>query len=347
MRTAAGPYLHVVAAVLLVGCVHNVLAACTLQHISSPSIADLNMNQKLQTPFIVKGMVSTKERAAVLDAIQAQNLRVTALASPTAKFGVTEDGSLWPASDRAGGSQEAVVFVAGAWVNSTMKEVWQHGRRGVSPGLPSHVYLNMYGVEAQAPELSSALPPVPHWASRLIRERKFRGGNLWMGGNTTSSAHFDGYDNILMVMAGRKRLVLFHPLHEDLTQHQRTLDVGEMRWSPYQGFKRLPLAQNSSQTACRLPFNLTAVQAYGDGMRDRGSNRGSHMQPRRCGLEAGDAIYLPALWWHQVESEATMQSPCVAINHWFQPKYVRKADASGALRWAPMTRNPVYDELEQ
>ena len=47
-------YCHHVAAVLLLGYVHDVLA-CTVQQISNPTITDLHMNQELQTPFIVKG----------------------------------------------------------------------------------------------------------------------------------------------------------------------------------------------------------------------------------------------------------------------------------------------------
>jgi ribosomal protein L16 Arg81 hydroxylase len=38
----------------------------------------------------------------------------------------------------------------------------------------------------------------------------------------------------------------------------------------------------------------------------------------RCSVEAGDVLYLPALWFHQVaQSVAARQRLCIAVNAWF------------------------------
>jgi len=289
---------------------------------------------------VVKGnhcALSAHELRRALDALAAhRDTNVTALASPSRFFGVSEDIALWPQADllhmQANVTDRGAVFVAGAAVSTTLGTLLDHSK-AVHQIIPKHLYLNLYGVEDQLPQVASALPDPPAWARRLIRERKFRGGNLWVGSNTTSALHFEGYDNILMVLSGLKRLTLFPP-NSSIAHHEHHIRVGQLRWSLDTGFIRRTLQREGQTTACRLPTNLSGHQS----------------EAWRFELRPGDLLYLPALWWHQVESEATGWQPCVAVNHWFQPWHIRRVpEGTVPLRtsWPPITHNPVYDWAER
>lgn len=50
--------------------------------------------------------------------------------------------------------------------------------------------------------------PFP-WAETLLRREHF---NVWVGdGRTVGKLHFDPFDNLLAMIAGTKRVTLFHP----------------------------------------------------------------------------------------------------------------------------------------
>lgn len=44
-----------------------------------------------------------------------------------------------------------------------------------------------------------------------------------------------------------------------------------------------------------------------------------HARPVHVELEAGDMLYLPAAWWHQVVSSTDGEGRCLAVNLWFNP----------------------------
>jgi len=63
----------------------------------------------------------------------------------------------------------------------------------------------------------------------------------------------------------------------------------------------------------------------GDGESCRGSGRretnhrevGRRLHPLRCRLEAGDLLYLPALWFHHLQQS----HGCVAVNYWYDMEF--------------------------
>ena len=104
--------------------------------------------------------------------------------------------------------------------------------------------------------------------------------NLWMGiGPTTSSFHYDNSHNILVVLQGRKTVRLLSPEHTAVLQP----------------FPATSLAQGSNHChASDVPAALDTAVATAT-------------------LEAGDALFIPEGWWHEVRSDAGT----VALNFWF------------------------------
>jgi|KBSSwiStaDraftv2_1062776.scaffolds.fasta_scaffold00497_4 hypothetical protein len=116
------------------------------------------------------------------------------------------------------------------------------------------------------------------------------GARIWLGTASNVSSHYDTFDNLACVVAGRRRFTLYAP---------------ELISSLYIG----PL----DNTMSGPPVSLAASAAAGSSdkfplfeqIRD---------QALRVELEAGDALYLPKLWWHQVESLADFNG---LVNYWW------------------------------
>lgn len=112
---------------------------------------------------------------------------------------------------------------------------------------------------------------------------------IWLGTASNVSSHYDTFDNLACVFAGRRRFTLYAP------ELIGSLYVGPidntMAGAP------VSLAASSPADDARFPMFRT--------IRD---------QAWVCELEAGDALYLPKLWWHQVESTAACNG---LINYWW------------------------------
>lgn len=112
---------------------------------------------------------------------------------------------------------------------------------------------------------------------------------IWLGTPANVSSHYDTFDNLACVVAGRRRFTLYAP---ELISH---LYVGPI-----------------DRTMAGPPVSLAASSAPGD-------ERFPRFQQIRdqawvCELSAGDALYLPKLWWHQVESLAAFNG---LVNYWW------------------------------
>lgn len=112
---------------------------------------------------------------------------------------------------------------------------------------------------------------------------------IWIGNRSRVSCHFDTFDNLACVVAGRRRFTLYPP------EAIADLYVGPI-----------------DHTMAGQPVSLAASSAPGDpryprfdAIRDRALI---------VELEPGDALYLPKLWWHQVEATDEVN---VLVNYWW------------------------------
>lgn len=112
---------------------------------------------------------------------------------------------------------------------------------------------------------------------------------IWLGHASNVSAHYDTVDNLACVIAGRRRFTLYAPdLIEDLY-------VGPI-----------------DHTMAGQPVALAAAAEAGDPRYPRFAVARGKAQVAE--LQAGDALYLPKLWWHQVEATAPFNG---LVNYWW------------------------------
>jgi hypothetical protein len=115
--------------------------------------------------------------------------------------------------------------------------------------------------------------------------------SIWMGNRTRIAAHFDSPDNIACVVAGRRRFTLFPP------EQLANLYVGPLDFTPAgQAISLVDFHQPDYQ---RFPLFRKAEEAA-----------------RVVDLHPGDAIYIPSMWWHHVES---LDSFNILVNYWWRP----------------------------
>jgi hypothetical protein len=112
---------------------------------------------------------------------------------------------------------------------------------------------------------------------------------VWLGNASQVACHFDNFENIACVVAGRRRFTLYPP---DC--------VGDLYVGPI------------DNTMAGQPVGLAAGSEPGDPRYpcfDHARDRALTVE-----LEPGDALYLPKLWWHQVEATEPVN---MLVNYWW------------------------------
>lgn len=112
---------------------------------------------------------------------------------------------------------------------------------------------------------------------------------IWLGSRSRVGCHFDTFDNLACVVAGRRRFTLFPP------EAIAGLYVGPIDHT--MAGQPIGLAVGSEPCDPRYP-RFEAL---------RGSETVVDLSP-------GDALYLPKLWWHQVEALDPLN---VLVNYWW------------------------------
>jgi Cupin-like domain len=112
---------------------------------------------------------------------------------------------------------------------------------------------------------------------------------VWIGHAANVSSHYDTVDNLACVAAGVRRFTLYAPQLID------KLYVGPI--DNTMAGQPVSLAASSAPDKDRFPLF--------EEIKD---------QSLVADLEPGDALYLPKLWWHKVESTAPFN---VLVNYWW------------------------------
>lgn len=112
---------------------------------------------------------------------------------------------------------------------------------------------------------------------------------IWIGNRVTVAPHFDVAENLACVAAGRRRFTLFPP-EQTINLYPGPMDV----------------------TPANVPVSMVAMD---DSEFDRFPRyRQALAAAEVAELGPGDAIYIPYLWWHGVESQSRFN---VLVNYWF------------------------------
>ena len=119
--------------------------------------------------------------------------------------------------------------------------------------------------------------------------------SIWIGNRTCIAAHFDNIDNLACVVGGRRRFTMFPP------EQIRNLYVGPLDLTP--AGQPITLVDVRNPDFERFPRYSEALKVA-----------------EVAELGPGDAVYIPALWWHNVEA---LDNFNVLVNYWWRdiPEY--------------------------
>ena len=149
---------------------------------------------------------------------------------------------------------------------------------------------NPPGLAVQSALLSRCLPglledhAVP-FIDKAIEPR------IWIGNKVTTPAHFDEYHNIACVVCGVRRFTLFAP------EQVRNLYIGPLDFAPTGA--AIGMARLDRPDDPRFPRLKDALA-----------------EAQVAELHPGDAIYIPPMWWHHVES---LEQINALVNYWWKP----------------------------
>ncbi|MGO4380047.1 cupin-like domain-containing protein [Pseudoduganella sp. RAF53_2] len=133
--------------------------------------------------------------------------------------------------------------------------------------------------------------------------------SIWLGNQTRIAAHYDLPDNIACVAAGRRRFTLFPP------EQLRNLYIGPLDFTP--AGQAISLVDFHRPDMVRYPRFAEALA-----------------QAQSAELEAGDAIFIPSMWWHQVEALDPFN---ILVNYWWRQSPGFMDTPTNALMLALMT----------
>jgi hypothetical protein len=112
---------------------------------------------------------------------------------------------------------------------------------------------------------------------------------IWLGHASNVACHYDTFDNVACVVAGTRRFTLYAP------ETIPNLYVGPI-----------------DHTMAGQPVSLAASAPKGDERYPR--FEAVRDQAYVAELQPGDAIYIPKLWWHQVEGLGAVNA---MVNYWW------------------------------
>jgi hypothetical protein len=146
---------------------------------------------------------------------------------------------------------------------------------------------------------------------------------IWIGNRVTVPAHFDESQNLACVVAGTRRFTLFPP------EQVANLYVGPLDFAPTGA--AMSLAQLADPDYRKFPRLKDALAAASV-----------------AELGPGDALFIPTLWWHHVESLDSRLN--VLVNYWWNGALgavERTASGMDCLVHALLNVRPMPVELRQ
>ena len=265
----------------------------------------------------------------------------------------------WPAAQRGAESAQAICRYlvecdSGAPVDAILLHPDEKGRIFYNAAMDGFNFArSRRPIAAVVEQIArySAFDPAPAVAAQSARVRdcapRFGAENrmplldasveprIWIGNAITVPAHCDDSDNIACVVAGRRRFTLFPP------EQIENLYIGPLDFAPTGA--PMSLVDFAAPDFARFPRFRRAQAAA-----------------RVAELGPGDALYIPPLWWHHVQSLAACN---VLVNYWWGGSSavdgdplagfnclkhalitLRQLPAPQRAAWAALFRHYVFDD---
>jgi hypothetical protein len=119
---------------------------------------------------------------------------------------------------------------------------------------------------------------------------------IWIGNESKIAAHYDFPNNLACCVVGKRKFTLFPP------EQVANLYIGPMGFAP--GGQDISVVDFDKPDLVKYPkFELAMAAA------------------QSAELDAGDALFMPSMWWHHVQSQTAFN---VLVTHWWRdtPAYM-------------------------
>jgi len=169
-----------------------------------------------------------------------------------------------------------------------LKEALQQVQSQVDMPSPPSLYVGSTNVDHWLPGFREQNDlPMQHLAPLV---------SIWIGNQSTVSAHYDFPSNIACVVAGQRRVILLPP------EQLPNLYVGPLDFTP--AGQPISLVDFAAPDYERFPRFREAIKSA-----------------QMAVLEPGDAIIVPTMWWHHMEA---LDAFNVLVNYWWRssPSYM-------------------------
>ncbi|KAK6191959.1 hypothetical protein SNE40_003525 [Patella caerulea] len=158
--------------------------------------------------------------------------------------------------------------------------------------------------------------------------------NIWLSdGNTLGKTHFDPYDNFLCQISGKKEVILFDP-HDNSRLYEAHIPEAILSYNKEEKiFKRKELAESTSLVMSPVDILKPDFKRF---------PKFADAYPLNCTIDAGDVLFIPAFWWHEVQSyPSKSEHRNLAVNFWYEPFLTKEFPCQDC----PLDINPNYRHL--
>lgn len=120
--------------------------------------------------------------------------------------------------------------------------------------------------------------------------------SIWIGNRTTASCHYDAPNNLACCTVGNRRFTFFPP--------EQIFNLYPGPLEPTPGGQAVSMVDFANPDFARFPRFREALAAG-----------------QVADLEPGDAVYVPAMWWHHVQGLSRFNT---LVNYWWStpPKFI-------------------------
>ncbi|XP_070545848.1 bifunctional peptidase and (3S)-lysyl hydroxylase Jmjd7-like [Ptychodera flava] len=191
-------------------------------------------------------------------------------------------------------------------------------------------YLEYSSIPQYMPELEKDIQEFPFVKGMLTRKHL----NLWISdGNTLGKLHFDPFDNFLCMISGKKQLIIFEP-HENHKLYEAHIPEAILDYQPETGkFRRKRLLDSTSMVMSPVDILDPDFKRFPEF---------SKTYPLNCTISEGEVLFMPAFWWHEVQSFPSLtENRNVAVNFWYEPFLTKDFPCPGCT----LDVNPKYSHL--
>lgn len=158
-----------------------------------------------------------------------------------------------------------------------------------------------------------------HEANRVDLGDRQPLASIWIGTRTRVAAHNDLPHNLACVAVGRRRFTLF----------------------PREQFRNLYLGPIDNTPAGRA---ISMVDFHGPDFDAHPNFAEALRHAQTVELDAGDALYIPAMWWHHVEGLAAFN---VLVNYWWRDSPRWLGQPQDALHHAMLAIRDLPDDQKR